>query len=99
LTRSEPIAALDTERDARIEALIEHSRLQDALIRMLSDRITAIEGLDPGPDHGSMTTLKGAAFMTGYSQSGIRRRISAGKIKARRVGGRWFVDASSLKVR
>jgi hypothetical protein len=102
--------ALYDDREALIAALIErvgaqdeaiatltgHARLQDALIRTLSDRISKLEGVDPEPDRSGWTTIKGAAHEIGYSQSGLRKRIAAGKVAAQRLGGRWIIDRASL---
>ena len=87
---------VDDPRDAEIAKLSEHSRLQDALIRMLSDRLSKIEGVEPEPDRSGSTTIQRAAHETGYSQSGIRKRITSGKITATQFGRRWIIDRASL---
>jgi hypothetical protein len=89
------IAALDP-RDDELRRLIEHSRLQDALIRMLSDRLSKLEGV-PAPDYSGSTTIKSAACETGYSESAIRKKIASGAIKATPHGGRWIISRESLR--
>jgi hypothetical protein len=84
------------ERDDELRRLIEHSRLQDALIRMLSDRISKLEGVEPEPDYSGWDTIKEAAHETGYSQSGIRKRIASGKIAVTPLGRCWIIDRASL---
>jgi Helix-turn-helix domain len=42
------------------------------------------------------TTIKQASGLTGFSRSGIRRQIAAGKIAGKRLGGRWIIDRASL---
>jgi hypothetical protein len=81
--------------DDELRRLIEHSRLQDALIRMLSDRISKLEGV-PASDYSGSTTIKSAAGETGYSESAIRKKIRSGAIKATPHGGRWIIDRASL---
>jgi hypothetical protein len=88
-------ALYDDPRDALIARLIEHDRLQDALMRAMSDRISKLEGVKPEDLSGS-TMIREAAYETGYSQSGIRKRISSGAITATKRGGRWFIDRASL---
>ncbi len=70
-----------------------------ALLRALSDRVAALEGsVEPAlPD--AVTTIKSAAFVTGFSQTTIRNWIAAERISARKVGGRTVIDASTLPAR
>jgi hypothetical protein len=67
-----------------------------ALVRELSDRVTKLEGVEPELDLSGTTTIQRAAHETGYSQSGVRKRIASHKITATKHGGRWFIDRASL---
>jgi hypothetical protein len=82
--------------DAQIAKLSERMALQDALMRIMSDRLSKLEGAEPEPDRSGSTTIQRAAHETGYSQSGIRKRIASGKITATQFGRRWIIDRASL---
>jgi len=41
-------------------------------------------------------TTPEAGALIGRSDETVRRLIAAGKVRARMIGGRWFVDADSL---
>jgi excisionase family DNA binding protein len=90
-------ASADDTRIAAVEANVE--RLT-AITFVLSSRLTELEhrsGAANTDDAATrMTTIKDAAHMTGYSESGIRKLIAARKIVARRVGGRWLIEVASL---
>ena len=88
--------ALDDPRDAQIAKLSEHVVFLAALTRALSDRVSVLEGSESEPDLSGSTMIKEAARTTGYSKSGIRKRIASGKITAIKRGGYWFVDPASL---
>jgi hypothetical protein len=90
------VRALPSIGDDELRRLIEHSRLQDALIRALSDRVSKLEGVGPEPDRSGTTTIKQASYDTGYSLSGVRKRIASGKIKATPLGRLWLIDRASL---
>jgi hypothetical protein len=82
------VAALETDRATTM-----------MLLKVLSARLAAVEGhAEPiAPD--AVTTLKGAAYATGFSQTTIRKRIAEGRIAARKIGGAVIVDASTLPAR
>jgi len=93
----------DLPPEARIAAL-------EKIAEMLFARIYELEGsnielrealgLDlPEPAEEAVTTIKGAAHLTGLSLSAVRKQIAAGKTAARPVGGRWLVRVASLSKR
>ena len=84
-----------SDRDARIAALEHRVAYQDAMLRVISDRIGRIECVEE-PDLSGSATICQAAHDTGYSQSGIRKRIASRKIIATKRGGHWFIDRASL---
>ena len=65
------------------------------MLRLINNRISRFEGVDE-PDLSGSTTIMQAAHDTGYSQSGIRKRIASRKIIATKRGGHWFIDRASL---
>jgi hypothetical protein len=80
------------DRDDELRRLIEHSRLQDALIRMLSDRISVLEGVEFAPiDRSPLMTVKDAAFKSGLSESGVRKLIRENRVGHAWIGGRVFL--------
>lgn len=94
----DPIAAA-AMRIERLEAAVE--RLT-ALNFILSGRVTALEDQsgDATPSAEDVeTTIKDAAFLTGFSESGIRQMIAKGKIGARKIGRRVLVNRTSLQTR
>jgi hypothetical protein len=90
------LPSIGDPRDAEIARLAEHVVFLVALCRSLNDRIAALEGNESEPDLSGSTMIKEAARTTGYSKSGIRKRIASGKITAIKRGGYWFVDPASL---
>jgi hypothetical protein len=88
----------DQERFAALEETIE--RLT-AVVYLLNARVSDVEnkGSTAPPSPGSVTTIKGAAYATGFSQSQIRKMISRGRIKSRQKGGRVLIDIDSLPAR
>ena len=86
------------EHDALDNLRAEFERLT-ALVFLINGRLAALEdrsdvsasSFDP-----MVTTIKDAAQMTGYSESGIRKLIAVRRIVARRVGGRWLIEVASL---
>jgi hypothetical protein len=88
----------DEERLAVLEETVE--RLT-ALVYLLNARVSDVEnkGSAAPPSPGSVTTIKGAAYATGFSQSQIRKMISRGRIKSRQKGGRVLIDIDSLPAR
>ena len=71
-----------------------------ALIFILNDRVTALEAeRGASPDAANLPkwmTLKGAAGLSGYTESGLRRRIAAGQVRSVKRGGHVLVDPGSL---
>jgi hypothetical protein len=88
----------DRERLAALEETVE--RLT-AVVYLLNGRVSDVENKDSTapPSPGSMTTIKGSAYATGFSESQIRKMIAKGRIKSRRKGGRVLVDIESLPAR
>jgi hypothetical protein len=89
------LASIDN-RDATIAKLNEQVAFLAAITRALSDRVSKLEGVEPGPDLSGTTTISQASYETGYSLSGVRKRIASGKIRATPLGGRWLIDRASL---
>jgi hypothetical protein len=88
-------------RDAldRIAALEADVSLLMALMSVATGRLADLEG-SPGPiDDEAVTTIKGAAWLTGYSETAVRKRIKIGRIEARKIGGRVLVRTASLTAR
>jgi hypothetical protein len=88
----------DQERIASLEETIE--RLT-AVVYLLNARVSDVEnkGSTAPPSPGSVTTIKGAAWSTGFSESQIRKMIAMGRIKSRQKGGRVLIDIASLPAR
>ena len=71
-----------------------------ALASVTAGRLAELEGVTPRYDvDEGLTTIKGAAWATGYSETAIRKRIASGRIQARKVGGRVLVRTASLTAR
>ena len=88
----------------RVEALDRIAALKRMLRSCGADAVTTgrlagLEGAETPIDNEAITTIKGAAFVTGYSETTIRKRIKNGRIEARHVGGRVLVRTASLTVR
>ena len=80
--------------------LAERVECLEALVGVLSSRVSELEGNAVEPmDDEPVTTIKGAAWLSGYSETTIRKRIKRGLIDARPVGGRWLVRKASLPAR
>lgn len=84
------------ERLERVEADVGLLRM---LVAVMGGRLAGLEGAETPIDNEAITTIKGAAFVTGYSETTIRKRIKNGRIEARHVGGRVLVRTASLTVR
>jgi excisionase family DNA binding protein len=82
----------------RVSRLERDLGLALALVHIVGDRVAELEGA-PAPDKEQVTTIKGAAYMTGFSETTIRKRIAKGAIEARHVGGRWLIKTASLAAR
>ncbi len=85
--------------DDRLAKLEANAALLMALVRTLSDRVAELEGCDGPALPDAVTTIKSAAFTTGFSQSTIRMWVAQGKIVARKIGGAVLIDAASLPPR
>jgi hypothetical protein len=86
----------DVDLLARIEAHDESIALLKALVRVLSDRLSRVEGHADKPARDALTTIKGASHASGYSETTIRKRIAEGRIVAHKIGGAVIVDAASV---
>jgi hypothetical protein len=88
----------DQERLSVLEETVE--RLT-AIVYLLNARVSDVENKDAiaSPSAEAVTTIKGAAYATGFSESQIRKMIEDGRIKSRRRGGRVLIDIGSLPVR
>ncbi len=68
-----------------------------ARIAELAEDLSALQRLvGPAPPPKGYVQLKRAAFATGYGMETLRRYALAGKIKARRVGSRWYVRLDTI---
>lgn len=93
------MSSSERESDARIAALESAVARLTALLYLASGRITALEdrsGVATSETPPLETTIKDAAFQTGFSQTQIRKLIAQRKIAARQVGGRWLIGVASL---
>jgi hypothetical protein len=78
--------------DAEIAKLTEHVVFLAALVRALSDRVSALEGVESAPiDRSLMMDVKNAALKSGLSESGVRKRIRERRVSHTWVGDRVFV--------
>jgi hypothetical protein len=72
----------------------------EADVALLRAIVTAATGRLAGggaePFDGHETTIKGAAWSSGYSESSIRKMIASGRIAGRKIGGRVLVDKRTL---
>lgn len=91
---AERVERLEADRD-RVES---DRAVLFALLHVLSARVSALDG-DAEPIDDSVATIKGAAYLCGYSQSWVRKKIAAGKVKWRWVRGRILIDKASLPPR
>jgi hypothetical protein len=81
----------------RVAELEQQLIRQDALSQVIFARLNAVEARNERPAIGSeWVTLKAASYLSGYSQSGIRRRIKAKLVLSRSVGGRVLVSTTNL---
>lgn len=85
--------------DDRIAALERDVALLMALASVTNGRLAELEGSPAPIGDEAVTTIKGAAWATGYSETAIRKRIASGRIEARKVGGRVLVRTASLAAR
>jgi hypothetical protein len=80
------------DRDAQIAKLSEHVVFLAAIVRALSDRVSALEGAESVPiDRSALMTVKAAASRSGLSESGVRKLIRENRIGHAWIGGRVFV--------
>jgi hypothetical protein len=88
----------DQERLAALEETIE--RLT-AVVYLINARLSEVENKESTapPSTEGVTTIKGAAWSTGFSESQIRKMIAMGRIKSRQKGGRVLIDIESLPAR
>jgi hypothetical protein len=79
-------------RDDQISELTEHVVFLAAMTRALSDRVSALEGVESTPiDRSPLMTIKDAAFKSGLSESGVRKLVREYRIGHTWIGGRVFV--------
>jgi hypothetical protein len=77
---------------AEIARLTEHVVFLVAMTRALSDRVSALEGVESTPiDRARLMTIKDAAFKSGLSESGVRKLVREHRIGHTWIGGRLFL--------
>ena len=62
----------------------------------LSGRLAKVEVAPPPIEHVERVTLKQAAYMSGYTVSGVRRWVRVGKVRSNKIGGHVLIDSASL---
>jgi hypothetical protein len=77
----------DDPRDAQMALVM-------ALVRVLSDRVTALEHRDvEDVDRTGWMTVPIAAYRSGYSESGIRKLVRQNRVAHEWIGRRVFVTS------
>jgi hypothetical protein len=89
-------AALD-----RAMALLYLMHARTCELEQSNAELRALAGLDPPPPTlgAQWVSLKQASHLTDHAESTVRSWIAAGKIEARKLGGRTLINVESLPPR
>jgi excisionase family DNA binding protein len=87
------------ERDDLAERIAALEANYTVIRALLHEFSAMVSGGPPVMTGGDVTTIKGAAFITGYSQTMIRKLIARDKIGSTKIGGRVLIDKATLPQR